>query len=149
MSLYASLSTGHCVPPVWGSPSPEAINRMREVGLLPPIAVHEARRFASSSEAVVLSFIRRPSVMSPTPPGTWQVRQLSSRGLIRAAAERAGYSALSDAASMEEAVHKARALAEPGDVVVLTPGCASFDMFESFEHRGWVFKDIVRSLGHR
>jgi len=38
----------------------------------------------------------------------------------------------------------ARALAEPGDAVVLSPGCASFDMFNSFEHRGQVFKDAVR-----
>ena len=67
-------------------------------------------------------------------------------GLIRSAAERAGYEAVSDAASMQEAVDKARALAAPGDVVVLTPGCASFDMFESFEHRGRMFKEIVRNL---
>jgi UDP-N-acetylmuramoylalanine--D-glutamate ligase len=67
-------------------------------------------------------------------------------GVIRAAAEKAGFSALSDAGSMREAVEIARGLAKPGDVVVLTPGLASFDMFDNFEHRGRVFKDIVREM---
>jgi UDP-N-acetylmuramoylalanine--D-glutamate ligase len=49
------------------------------------------------------------------------------------------------AESMEEAVEKARAFAEPGDVVLLSPGCASFDMFRSAEHRGQLFADAVRA----
>ena len=36
--------------------------------------------------------------------------------------------------------------AQPGDTVLLAPACASFDMFDSFEHRGRVFKDAVSSL---
>ena len=64
--------------------------------------------------------------------------------LIRTAAENAGFHAISDAKSMQEAVDIARTLAQPGDVVVLTPGCASFDMFSSFEDRGRVFKKIVK-----
>ena len=36
-----------------------------------------------------------------------------------------------------------------GDVVVLSPGCTSFDMFEDFEHRGRVFKDAVNGLTKR
>jgi UDP-N-acetylmuramoylalanine--D-glutamate ligase len=67
-------------------------------------------------------------------------------GVIRRAAEKAGFSALSDAGSMSEAVEIARTLAQPGDVVVLTPGLASFDMFDNFEHRGQVFKQIVRKM---
>ena len=47
---------------------------------------------------------------------------------------------------MQAAVLKARRLAQPGDVVLLSPACASFDMFENFEHRGKVFKEIVHSL---
>lgn len=48
--------------------------------------------------------------------------------------------------TMEDAVLRAREISEPGDVVLLSPGCKSFDMFENFEHRGNVFKQIVNSL---
>ncbi|HEX3086601.1 MAG TPA: UDP-N-acetylmuramoyl-L-alanine--D-glutamate ligase [Pyrinomonadaceae bacterium] len=50
------------------------------------------------------------------------------------------------ASDMHDAVRKGFAAAEAGDVVLLAPACASFDMFESFEHRGRVFKDEVSSL---
>ncbi len=43
----------------------------------------------------------------------------------------------------KEAVEKARAVAERGDVVILSPACASFDLFKNFEERGNTFKDIV------
>ena len=51
-----------------------------------------------------------------------------------------------DADSMEEAVRLARAAARAGDVVLLSPACASFDMFANFEHRGRVFKAAVHAL---
>ncbi len=70
-------------------------------------------------------------------------------GLIESAARKAGYENISRADSMQDAVDKARKLAVLGDVVVLTPGCASFDMFNSFEHRGQVFKEAVEALGNR
>jgi UDP-N-acetylmuramoylalanine--D-glutamate ligase len=47
---------------------------------------------------------------------------------------------------MHDAVTRSFAAATPGDTVLLAPACASFDMFESFEHRGRVFKDEVQSL---
>ena len=50
------------------------------------------------------------------------------------------------ATTMEEAVHTAAALASPGDVVLLSPACASFDWFENYEQRGRVFKQIVMNL---
>jgi UDP-N-acetylmuramoylalanine--D-glutamate ligase len=50
------------------------------------------------------------------------------------------------ARSMEEAVHSAARLASPGDIVLLSPACASFDWFENYEHRGRVFKQIVATL---
>ena len=48
------------------------------------------------------------------------------------------------AGSMREAVDAAARLASSGDVVLLSPGCASFDMFDSAEHRGDVFAALVR-----
>jgi UDP-N-acetylmuramoylalanine--D-glutamate ligase len=50
------------------------------------------------------------------------------------------------AADMSDAVARAFAAARPGDVVLLAPACASFDMYESFEHRGRVFKEEVHRL---
>jgi UDP-N-acetylmuramoylalanine--D-glutamate ligase len=50
------------------------------------------------------------------------------------------------AETLENALRKAHALAEPGDVVLLAPACASFDQFKSYEHRGHVFKDTVLKL---
>ncbi|MHB1191203.1 MAG: UDP-N-acetylmuramoyl-L-alanine--D-glutamate ligase, partial [Armatimonadota bacterium] len=69
--------------------------------------------------------------------------------LIERAARAAGFDKLSRASSMEEAVEKAWSEAETGDTVLLSPGCASFDMFDDFEHRGRVFKDAVRALVKR
>jgi UDP-N-acetylmuramoylalanine--D-glutamate ligase len=48
--------------------------------------------------------------------------------------------------TLERAVHQAFDSAKPGDVVLLAPACASFDQFENYEHRGRVFKTLVRSL---
>jgi UDP-N-acetylmuramoylalanine--D-glutamate ligase len=50
--------------------------------------------------------------------------------------------------SMEEAVREAFSLAEPGDVVLLAPACASFDMFSDYAHRGRVFRKAVERLRH-
>jgi UDP-N-acetylmuramoylalanine--D-glutamate ligase len=50
------------------------------------------------------------------------------------------------AKSMEEAVFLAEKIAEVGDSVLLSPACASLDMFDNFEHRGQVFTDIVQEL---
>ncbi|MBR4687565.1 MAG: UDP-N-acetylmuramoyl-L-alanine--D-glutamate ligase [Bacteroidales bacterium] len=53
---------------------------------------------------------------------------------------------MSDALSAEEAVKQAAAFAEPGDVVLLSPCCASFDLFKNYEDRGAQFKAAVRAL---
>jgi len=55
-------------------------------------------------------------------------------------------SRIADARSMEEAVAKAYQLAHKGDTVLLSPCCASFDLFESYEDRGNQFKKCVRNL---
>ena len=51
-----------------------------------------------------------------------------------------------DASSMEDAVRQAHAGAEPGDIVLLSPACASWDMFKDFEERGRAFKRHVRAV---
>lgn len=50
------------------------------------------------------------------------------------------------AVTMPEAVDLGLRLGRPGDVVLLAPACASFDMFDNYEHRGRVFKDSVKGL---
>jgi len=50
------------------------------------------------------------------------------------------------AETLENAVRKAHATAQSGDIVLLAPACASFDQFKSYEHRGKMFKEIVASL---
>ena len=50
------------------------------------------------------------------------------------------------AETLENALRKAHAVAQPGDVVLLAPACASFDQFKNYEHRGQVFKEVVRGL---
>jgi len=49
--------------------------------------------------------------------------------------------------SLTEAVHSANRLAESGDIVLLSPACASYDMFENFEQRGKEFIRLIRHLG--
>jgi len=53
------------------------------------------------------------------------------------------------AAGLEEAVNKSYALAKPGDSVLFSPMCSSFDMFTDYEERGRVFKEIVLGLAKR
>ncbi len=50
-------------------------------------------------------------------------------------------------ASLEHAVQRAAILARPGEAVLLSPACASFDMFRDYQHRGEVFTAAVRALG--
>jgi UDP-N-acetylmuramoylalanine--D-glutamate ligase len=56
------------------------------------------------------------------------------------------YANVERASDMHDAVNRSFAAAESGDVVLLAPACASFDMFESFEHRGTIFKGEVTKL---
>ena len=77
-----------------------------------------------------------------------RVRQViligEAAGKIRQALN--GFVEMSDAADMPQAVEACRRKARPGDVVLLAPACASFDMYQNFEHRGRVFKEVVLSI---
>jgi UDP-N-acetylmuramoylalanine--D-glutamate ligase len=58
-----------------------------------------------------------------------------------------GQAAIVPSGDLETAMRKALAAAAPGEWVLLSPGCASFDQFKNYEHRGQSFKAIARQLG--
>jgi UDP-N-acetylmuramoylalanine--D-glutamate ligase len=78
-----------------------------------------------------------------------RVRRLFLYGAAAGRMERelGGYTAVERAEDLEQAVARAWRAARPGDVVLLSPACSSFDMFRDYEDRGRRFKDLVRSLG--
>jgi UDP-N-acetylmuramoylalanine--D-glutamate ligase len=57
-----------------------------------------------------------------------------------------GAAEIEHAETLENAVRRASESAVAGDVILLAPACASFDQFQSYEHRGRVFKEVVHSL---
>ena len=71
---------------------------------------------------------------------------LIGKAAEKIAGEISGAVPLIDAKTLDAAVAQAYAQAQPGDTVLLAPACASFDQFESFEHRGCVFKSLVTGL---
>ncbi len=58
-----------------------------------------------------------------------------------------GTTEISYTGTLDAAIRKAHDTAQPGDVVLLAPACASFDQFQNYEHRGRTFKETVKSLG--
>ena len=69
-----------------------------------------------------------------------------AKDVIINALDEAGFGAYTKVETFEEAVLTAAGLAESGDVVLLSPACASWDMFKSYEERGDLFKQIVNGL---
>jgi len=70
-----------------------------------------------------------------------------ARDVIRG--QLAGACPMEDVPTLEAAVRRGAEIAAAGDTVLLSPACASFDMFRDFEHRGEVFRDAVRDLAAR
>lgn len=69
-----------------------------------------------------------------------------TKHLIAEEAERQGYSSYCFVENMDEAVERAYKLSIPGDAILLSPACASWDMYENFEKRGEHFKRCVYQL---
>ncbi len=80
-------------------------------------------------------------------PGRVRQVLLLGEDAPRIEAALAGSVPLQRVASMEQAVAVAARLARPGDAVLLSPACASFDMFSGYEERGRVFARAVEALG--
>jgi len=68
---------------------------------------------------------------------------------IESAVKEVGYKNYHRVQTYPEAVEKASSLAEAGDVVLLSPACTSWDMFNNFEERGELFKKLVREMAAR
>lgn len=66
--------------------------------------------------------------------------------VIRDAVLAVGFSNIWNVASLKESVKTAAKLASPGDVVLLSPACASWDMFRDYEERGDIFRQLVKEL---
>jgi UDP-N-acetylmuramoylalanine--D-glutamate ligase len=81
---------------------------------------------------------------------TERVKQIVLLGTAsdKIAAQLEGLRPMIRATSMQDAVRQSFDTAQAGDIVLLAPACASFDMFDNYEHRGQVFKDAVQSVAH-
>ena len=66
--------------------------------------------------------------------------------MIQEACDKAGFTDYVFCKDMDECVRTAHELAEPGDTVLLSPACASWDMYSNYEQRGQHFKECVRKL---
>jgi len=82
----------------------------------------------------------------PLLPGRVRELLLIGAAADRIAKELSGAGEIVPAGDLPTAVREAFRRAEPGDIVLLAPACSSFDQFQDFEHRGRVFKELVRNL---
>ena len=120
----------------------------------PPATVAAINAFSQGSIVIVggkdrgLSF----APMAEAFKGASQVKRViiigSARQRIAESFEAVGFTAyeMSDEMTLGPIVKRADELAQPGDVVILSPGCASFDMFANFTDRGEQFRRIAKSL---
>ena len=114
-------------------------------------AVKALEAFADISGQVVLIAGGRGKGAPYAPLGS--LLQKKARALIaigedaaRIESELKSYAPVAHAEDMRDAVWRAFDAAQPSDVVLLAPACASFDMYENYEHRGRVFKEAVAEL---
>ncbi len=112
------------------------------------------KALAAFEEPIVLIAGGRDKGQDFAPLGRGAAGRVKAAVLIgegRAALRRAlaPVTAVHEADSLAAAVRTAFAVAAPGDVVLLSPACASFDMFRDYEHRGEAFKAEVHALAER
>ena len=72
-----------------------------------------------------------------------------SAKIIAGASERGGMKEVHFAETLEQATRDAFSRSRPGDIVLLSPACASFDMFRNYEHRGEVFRSSVAQIAEK
>jgi UDP-N-acetylmuramoylalanine--D-glutamate ligase len=116
-----------------------------------PTAVERA--LEAIEEPIILIAGGRPKVPDFTEFGRTAARRVAALitigeagPAIAAAARAAGLEQVRPADTLEQAVRLAFDLAAPGDVVLLSPACASFDMFHNMAHRGEVFRRAVAEI---
>jgi len=96
------------------------------------------------SEYSVLNDLLRQRVK-----GVYTIGAAAAKIESQVVSSKGGGPAVIHAETLENAIKRAAGAAEPGDIVLLAPACASFDQFRNYEHRGKVFKEVVKALEKR
>lgn len=138
-------------------------NRLEEVGVVGGVTfINDSQATTPAAVEVALAAIEEPIVLiaggRPKVPDFRDLGALIARRVkalivigeagpaLAEAAGRAGLRDVSQASTLDDAVSLASQRSLPGDVVLLSPACASFDMFRNMEHRGEVFRAAVATL---
>ena len=118
-------------------PNPDAAIKAVEAMVRPTIVIGGGYDKQSSYEEWIASFGDKVKCL---------VLLGATADKIEKTAREAGFENILRAGSLEEAVTLSAKQAEPGDAVLLSPACASWDMFKSYEQRGTLFKEYVNKL---
>ena len=107
----------------------------------PPKPSRVPGRFTSSSAAKTRT-LTTPSSPICCAPRVSAVYTIGSAA-AKIESQLRGVVSIHSCETLDKAVSAIAAAAHPGDIVLLAPACSSFDQFESYEHRGRVFKELV------
>ena len=104
---------------------------------------------SAAAACLVMPAIAAPGAQAAEKPQEWEL--VNPAGIIeKAVRECEGFDEaalpIQHADNMQHAVELARAAAKPGDIIILSPASASFDLYPNFEVRGREFKKIVNAL---
>ena len=137
---------------------PHRVEPIREVGGV--LWINDSKSTNVTSTAVAIAAVDRPFVLllggrHKGEPYTRLAAQLADRCRAVVAYGESGPTVVQDlaahvpvtpAGSFEEVVATARGLAAPGDAVLLSPACSSYDMFRNYEERGMRFRELVEAM---